>query len=117
MPYDIELMQGDSASVAIVLKENGIGVDLTGCTVTLSMINDISTVEHDIVCQPGAVLNAGTPSEETVPFTEGGITVPFTATHTATDGLYFASITKNLFGERSTFPNKGYITIKINKSV
>jgi recombinational DNA repair protein (RecF pathway) len=108
MPYDIELMQGDSASVAIVLKENGIGVDLTGCTVTFSMINDISTVEHDIVCQPEAVINAGTPSEETV---------PFTATHTATDGLYFASITKNLFGEQSTFPNTGYITIKINKSV
>jgi hypothetical protein len=107
----------DSVIFAQIGVKNGIGVDLTGCTVTLSMINDISTVEHDIVCQPGAVLNAGTQSEETVPFTEGGITVPFTATHTASHGLYFASITKNLFGERSTFPNAGYITIKINKSV
>lgn len=115
MSYDIELMQGDSAEVAIVLKENGIGVNLTGCSVVLSMRNDATTVEHDIACNMGATINRELPTQETIPFTEGGITVPFTATHTATDGLYFASITKNLFGEQSTFPNTGYITIKINK--
>lgn len=117
MPYDIELMQGDSAEVAVVLKENGIGVDLTGCSVVLSMRNDTATVAHDITCNMGATINRGLPTETVIPLTAGGITVPFTATHTASHGLYFGSITKTLFGERSTFPNTGYITIKINKSV
>lgn len=111
-PYNIEIGQGDTETIPAVLKEDGVGVDLTGNVITFRMINDLGSLDYDITCTPGATAN-GSP----VPPTAGGITIPFSSKESEASGLFFGAVKTNLFGVISTYPNTGYITIKINKSV
>lgn len=107
MTYDINLGQGDSDNIDAVLLANGSGANVTGATIVFSMKNDLGTVEHDITCSPGTSTAASA----------GGIIIPFTATETATPGLYFARIHVTLLDIQTTFPSSGYLTVKIEKAL
>lgn len=112
MTYDIEIGQGDTDSIPAVLKENGVGFNLTGTTITFSLKNDLGSITYDITCLPGAIVNG-----VTVPFTEGGITIPFSSTETAASGLFFGVIKVNIFGQVKTFPNSEKLTVKIKRDL
>jgi hypothetical protein len=79
---DIEFKVGDADIVGAQLKENGVGINLTGYTVSLVMKSSAG----DRVTIP-CTLN-GTVNGVSVPATAGGVTIPFAATHTATAGNY-----------------------------
>lgn len=110
--YELELNQGDSNNIGMLLKENAVGSDLTGATVTFSMKNE-SGVEHNIACQPGGTVNGTVYS-----FAQGGVTVPFTATHTASAGVFQGKITVLKYGAQKTYPSSNtYITVRIWEAI
>lgn len=110
--YDIELGLGDTDNIPSILKAGGVPVNLTGAAVTFSMTSE-SGVSLDIECVEGALVNG-----EYVGFDEGGVTVPFTSTHTATADLFFGKFLVVFDGDQVTFP-KGddYISVKIWEGV
>lgn len=113
MNYDIELGQGDSDSVGVVLKENGTGANLTGSTVIFAMKNDLGTIEHNITCTSGATINGAS-----VLLSNGGVTIPFTDVHTTTPGTYFGNFQVTILGKQTTFPSNGiYINVRIYEAV
>jgi hypothetical protein len=110
--YELELSQGDSVDVGMLLKEGGVGVDLTDSVVTLSMKNEAG-VEFDIVCTQGGTVN-GT----TYTFEEGGITVPFSALHTVNAGVFQGKVYAVKTSVQKTFPSSNtYITVKIWEAI
>jgi len=79
---DIEFKTGDADKVGAILKMNGVGINLTGYSVSFVMKS--SDGERVIIpCTLNGVVNG-----ESVPATSGGVTIPFTETHTATAGNY-----------------------------
>lgn len=107
--YELELNEGDTCNVGMQLKQAGVAVDLTGSTsVTFTMKNETGT-EFSIPCAPGGTVN-GT----AYTFAQGGITVSFTATHTANPGIFQGKVTVIHAGAQKTFPSGNvYITVKI----
>lgn len=107
--YELELNEGDSCNVGMQLKQAGVAVDLTGSTsVTFSMKNETGT-EFNITCAQGGTVNG-----VSYTFAQGGITVPFTATHTANPGIFQGKITVLTVGAQKTFPSGNtYISVKI----
>ena len=79
---DIEFKVGDADIVGAQLKENGVGINLTGYTVSLIMKSSAGD-RITIPCTLNAVVNG-----VSVPATSGGVTIPFTAVHTETAGNY-----------------------------
>ncbi len=79
---DIEFKTGDADKVGAILKMNGVGINLTGYSVSFVMKS--SAGERVII---PCTLN-GTVNGVSVPATAGGVTIPFAATHTATAGNY-----------------------------
>lgn len=112
MSYDIELGQGDTDSIGVVLKENGTGANLTSGTVVFSMKNDMGTIEYDITCIPGATIDG-----VDVLFSEGGVTIPFTDTHTSSPGTFFGIFHVTILGKQTTFPSSENISVKIKKTL
>lgn len=110
--YELELNQGDSNDVGMLLKENGIGVSLTGSAVTFSMKNEAG-VEFDIVCAQSSTFNG-----IVYTFAQGGITVPFTSVHTHDAGVFQGKVTAVKSSVQQTFPSGNtYITVKIWEAV
>ncbi|MDD2299233.1 MAG: hypothetical protein PHN69_04080 [Candidatus Pacebacteria bacterium] len=110
--YELGLNQGDSNDVGMLLKENGVGVDLTGSIVTFSMKNEAG-IEFNILCTPGGTVN-GT----TYTFAQGGITVPFSATHTVNADIFQGKVYAVKSSIQKTFPsNNTYITVKIWEAI
>ena len=79
---DIEFKVGDADKVGAILKMNGVGINLTGYSVSFVMKS--SAGERVII---PCTLN-GTVNGVSVPATSGGVTIPFTATDLATAGNY-----------------------------
>ena len=79
---DIEFKVGDADKVGAILKMNGVGINLTGYSVSFVMKS--SAGERVII---PCTLN-GTVNGVSVPATSGGVTIPFNETHTATAGNY-----------------------------
>lgn len=75
---DIQLGQGDSDDIPVILKEAGIGSDLTGWVVKLLL------GKYEITCLEG-IKDPGTDTIVTE-FADGGITVPITGAHTVDPG-------------------------------
>ncbi|MDM7919206.1 MAG: hypothetical protein QUS12_08590, partial [Methanosarcina sp.] len=88
------------------------GANLTSGSVVFAMKNDMGTAEYDITCLPGATING-----VAVPFSEGGVTIPFTATHTSTPGTFFGNFQVTIQGKQTTFPSSGNISVKIKKTL
>lgn len=108
MSYDIELGQGDSEDVGIILKENGVAKDLTDTTIVFSMVNEAG-ISYDITCSGGADING-----EDVAFSAGGVTLPISSTHTATPTTFFGKFIITYLGVQSTCPRgNNYISVKI----
>lgn len=109
----IELGQGDSRDVDIILQGAGIGADLTLATdINFVMKNDLGTIRHSIPCQKGSTYKGVYVSPS-----HGGITVPVGATHTATPGTYFCEAVVSFASGQKTFPNAGYVEMKIKKAL
>ncbi|HEX2955694.1 MAG TPA: hypothetical protein VHO70_02615 [Chitinispirillaceae bacterium] len=114
--YDIELGQGDGDLVGVVLKENGIGADLTGATVKFSMKSDSGT-SYDIECREGATIKS-TPTDIEVLVSEGGITIPFTSAHTTVPGIYYGKFVVDLVTLKVTFPSgRDYVSVRVWEAV
>lgn len=110
--YDIELCQGDADSVAVLLKENGVLVNLTGSTVTFSMKNETGT-EYIIECAQGAVRDG-----ISYPFSQGGVTIPLSSSHTLNAGVYKGKITVVKLTVQTTFPSgSDYISVRVNEAI
>jgi hypothetical protein len=99
MSFDIDLGQGDSDDVGVLLTENGIGSNLTGGTIKLSMKTDTGT-KKEVTCLAGGIVNG-------VNYTlaQGGITIPFTPTETATPSVYRGKIIVSMLGSQATYPS------------
>ena len=110
--YELELNQGDSNDVGMLLKENGVGVSLTGSVVTFSMKNEAG-VEFDIICTQGGTVNG-----VVYTFAQGGITVSFSSTHTHDAGVFQGKVIAVKSSVQKTFPSSNtYITVKIWEAV
>lgn len=110
--YELELNQGDSNDVGMLLKENGVGVDLTGSAVTFSMKNEAG-VEFNITCTQGGTVNG-----VAYAFAQGGITVPFTSLHTVEACVFQGKVTAVKSSVQKTFPSSNtYITVKIWEAI
>ena len=81
MSYDIEYKKGDCDDVGARILENGSPVDLTGYTVQLVIKN--TAARHVLDCSLGGTVNLAEFSA-----IEGGVTIHFTDTETATVGQY-----------------------------
>ena len=79
---DIEFKVGDADKVGAILKENGVGINLTGYDISFIMKSS-SGERVTIPCTLNGVVNG-----VSVPATTGGVTIPFTTVHTATAGNY-----------------------------
>lgn len=112
MTYDIELGQGDSDSIGVLLKVNGSGANLTDSQVMFSMKNESET-EFAITCRSGAFVN-GSPYSET----QGGTTIPFTSIHTAAAGIFKGKFTVTKGDVKTTFPSgSDYISVRIWEAI
>ncbi|MCK9310678.1 MAG: hypothetical protein M0P26_00205 [Bacteroidales bacterium] len=110
--YELELNQGDSINVGMLLKEGGVGVNLTGSIVTFSMKNE-AEVEFNIVCAQGGTVNG-----KTYTFEEGGITVPFSAVNTVNANVFQGKVYAVKAAVQKTFPSSStYITVKIWEAI
>lgn len=102
----IELGQGDSDYVDVVLSENGTAADLSGYTLTFSMSK--GKTEFPIPCT----------TNETTPLSEGGARISFTEVETAYAKTYEGKIYAVMGGEQVTFPSGNeYIIVKIYPKV
>lgn len=108
----IYLAQGDSVDIPLRLSNGSTGTNLTGSSVTFVMKSKFGTDSHSIQCLQGAASG-----NDTIPFSNGGITVPFTSEHTAKELLYFGNVIVTMLGKQVTFPSIGYITIKIKEAI
>lgn len=110
--YDIELCQGDTETVNVVLKSKGVGANLTGATVTFTMINAAGD-EFDITCLPGATVD-----DVSVPASSGGVRIPFTGTHTVKADLFQGKFIVTILGVPTTFPSgRDYVSVRIWEAV
>lgn len=106
---NILLTKGDAQSVPITLKDANGAWDLTGSTVVFKMSNSEGTITS-INCTLGTTIDG-----EEVTAAQGGATIPFTTTHTATVANYvcWVEVTKN--GSPVTFPSAGYIEVRVTQ--
>lgn len=82
MSYDIVYKTGDSDIIGAIIKENGIGVNLTGRIVTFVMKNP-DGLRVVVPCTLG-----GTVNKVYVPGTSGGVSINFTEESTAVADEY-----------------------------
>lgn len=82
---DIEFKTGDADIVGAILKQNGVGINLTGYSVNFIMKNTMNSENERVTipCTLNSVVNG-----VSVPATSGGVSIPFTAIHTAAAGNY-----------------------------
>lgn len=80
---DIEYKTGDADLIGAVLRQNGVPINLTGCTVTFTIKSSDGATRLSLPCTLGGTYN-GT----NVPASEGGVTIIFGTTATATAGQY-----------------------------
>jgi hypothetical protein len=109
----IELGQGDSRDVDVILQGAGIGADLTLSTdINFVMKNDLGTIRHSIPCQKGSTYKGVYVSPG-----HGGITIPITDTHTKTPDTYFGEFVVIWVDGQKTFPNAGYVEMIVKMSL
>ena len=115
MKYDIELGQGDSDEVGVILKENNIGSDLTGAIVKFHMMNNRG-IEYEIDCESG--IKDPFTKEIITPKSEGGVTILFTSVHTEISGTFYGKFIVILLGKQVSFPSGNqYIKVRIWEAV
>lgn len=108
----IELGQGDSRGVDVILKAAGVGIDLTLATVKFNMTNQDGTVHHEINCKKGSVYQ-----ENTIFALNGGMTIPFRSIHSATVSTYYGEFVITYPKSVKTIPSSGYITVRVKEAV
>lgn len=109
---DIEYKTGDADSVGAILTQNGTAINLTGWTVNFSM-KPTTGEKITIPCTLG-----GTVSGTYVPATSGGVTIPFSASNTATAGQYRGEFEITNSGTVAHIPSgNNYYTITIWESL
>jgi hypothetical protein len=112
MSFDIEYKKGDVDNVGAVLKENGVGVKLTGCTVVFVMKND-SGIRYVIDCSEGGTVNG-----VFIPFSAGGVTAEFTAVSTSEVGIFSGEfVVSNAYGSIRFPSGNVYVTVKIWEAI
>ena len=110
--YDIEYKVGDVDNVGAVLKENGVGVNLTGYFVDFVMKNDAG-VHHTVTCSEGGMVNG-----IFVPFTQGGVTTEFTALDTAAAGEFNGEFVVYNDSGSIRFPSgNNYLVVKVWEAI
>lgn len=110
--YDVELVQNDTDNVSFVLKENGIGADLTNTIVMFSMVDDAAN-EYNITCLPGAIISGVSVSQNV-----GGTTVPFTSTHTENGGILKGKFLVTRGNYQQSFPSGNvYVSVRIWEAI
>lgn len=112
MTYDIELGNGDSEDVSVVLTENGVAIDLTGTSVTFCMQLDVGTTGYTIPCIHGARIKG-----ESISSKFGAVSIPFSPQHTSQKGIFLGEFKVSRFGKVSTYPNNRHLTIQIKPTI
>lgn len=100
---DIQLGQGDSDNIPVILSEDGTGSDLTGTVVKLILVDVVGTFKFEITCLEG-IRNPIT-NEMVTGFSSGGITVPITDTHTVDNGYFYGEFVTTIGNRQVTFLN------------
>lgn len=102
---DFITKQGDTRNALEAhLKENGVTIDLTNCTVNFVMLDG----ENILINRTATVTNA----------TEGIVVINFTESELDNIGEFKGEFKVTFSGgEVETFPNQDYLDIKILKSI
>jgi hypothetical protein len=111
---EITLGQGDSDDIPVILIEDGIGCDLTGCVVKL-LLGDMQGVgKYEITCTEGIRDSDG---EIVTAFSEGGITVEILPDHTVDEGFLLGEFTATIGDRQVTFEkvDGNYLVMEVRK--
>lgn len=105
---DFTIKQNDTSPIfqRTLLDDAGAAVNLTTATATFKMYDQLRTTE--IISSAATITDAA----------NGVVTYPWLAADTATEGWYWAEI-EVTYADSSieTFPNSGYLSIKIPKEL
>lgn len=96
--YDYTIWTGDSDDVEVTLSDKNGPVNLTGATITTILEGFSGSPRYEIACTGNS---------------SGVVTVPLTATETATAGSYHLRLWVTILEKRVTFPSAGPRNIKI----
>lgn len=100
---DIQLGQGDSDNIPVILNEAGTGSDLTGAVVKLILADLAGVFKFEITCLEG--IRDPSTDEIVTEFSAGGITVPIASTHTVDDGYSYGEFIVTIGNRQVTFLN------------
>lgn len=100
---DIQLGQGDSDNIPVILNEAGVGSDLTGAVVKLILSDLAGTFKFEIICLEG--IRDPITDEIITEFSAGGITVPIAGIHTVDDGYSYGEFIVTISNRQVTFLN------------
>jgi hypothetical protein len=107
----IEIGQGDGEDVPAILKEDGIGADLSGATsIIFVMRKDLRGNRYEVPCNDGAIING-----VTIPKKRCGMSIAFSEANTPVPGDYFGKFLVTIDGAPKSFPNVGYVTVRVNQ--
>jgi hypothetical protein len=132
MSYDIELGQGDSDDIGIVLISKGSPANLSNFTVSCIISDGLGGTPVIITCNDGATISItsdnylllGQTSDKigtdvSLTKAQGGVTIPITATTTQNSGTFsleFLAVDTN--NKQVTFSNnENYYTMHITKKL
>lgn len=90
--YDYTIWAGDTDEISVTLADKNGAVNLTGATIVTVIEGFTGSPKHEISCTGNS---------------SGVVTVPLTATHTETAGMYYFQLQVTVLGERVTFPSAG----------
>jgi len=111
--YDINLNQGDTNDIAVILKAQDVGANLADADITFVM-NNSAGVLYSIPCTKDAT----TPDGNDVKAKDGGITIPFDPTHTSVPGQFSGQFLVMQDSAQTTFPSDGgYLKVMVWESL
>ena len=96
--YDYTIWSGDSDNVEVTLADKNGAVDLSGATIVTVLEGFSGSPSYEISCTGNS---------------SGVVTIPLSATETATPGGYFLRIEITINDETITFPSAGPKKIKM----
>jgi len=109
---DFEYKAGVSDTVGVVLKQNGVAIDLTGYSITFNM-KDNSDHRFSVPCSLGGTKDGVEYTAE-----HGGCTIEFAAEHLAVVGEFSGEFVGTLVGESFIIPNGDeYLVVMIYEAI
>ena len=113
---DIQLGQGDSDDIPVVLTEDGKGSNLNGSVVHFVLSDELGNGKYDIICAEG--IKDQVTNEIITEFSVGGITIPITGVHTKDTCELFGEFIVMAGDKQVTFSNDdNYVTMKVKRKL